>query len=351
MATEPTIVTSFYNIRKMENNPHCESRGEDTYLQLANRFILQLPYPLVIFIDDTEDADPLYEYIQKHRPYPEKTFIYRESFQKTYFFSYVDRIAELRESYIIQNRNYHHESPYYIVLNNNKFHFLEKAIEKNVFQSTHFLWLDFGINHVAQNPEIIYDWILQIPDKIKQMCLNPYLENDDVKHFFRFIYHHTSGGLFSGSMENMKKYVQLFKEKVQQMYQDDWYQIDEAIMTMIQRENPDLFEFYYGDYQGIISNYQKPYHNLYLIFYGLRKTMNYQRYDFTKKILDYLEPYFEEENHRHGEFYHQYLRTHLALYSSDLKESVIQMIKQQLDKNCNDTKVILEEYSLFSLFE
>ena len=47
---EPTIVTSFYNIRKMENNPLCESRGEDTYLDLANHFILQLPYNLIIFI-------------------------------------------------------------------------------------------------------------------------------------------------------------------------------------------------------------------------------------------------------------------------------------------------------------
>ena len=53
---EPTIVTSFYNIRKMENNPLCKSRSEETYLELANQFILKLPYNLIIFIDDSEDA-------------------------------------------------------------------------------------------------------------------------------------------------------------------------------------------------------------------------------------------------------------------------------------------------------
>ena len=208
---------------------------------------------------------------------------------------------------MIHNRNYHHESPYYIVLNNNKFHFLEKAIELNYFQSTHFVWLDFGINHVAKDPEIIHNWIFKIPDKIKQMCLNPYLERDNVRDFFQYIYHHTSGGLFSGHIENIKKYIQLFKNKVNQIYSENWYQIDEAIMTMIQRENPDLFEFYYGDYDGIISNYLKPYHNIDLIFRGLFKTVNFQNYSFTKNILDCLECYFESENNRNDEYFYTYI--------------------------------------------
>ena len=148
-----------------------------------------MPYNLIIFIDDSEDATQICEFIEKNRPYKDKTYIYKESFRNTYFFSYVDRIAELRETFMIHNRNYHHESPYYIVLNNNKFHFLEKAIELNYFQSTHFVWLDFGINHVAKDPEIIHNWIFKIPDKIKQMCLNPYLERDNVRDFFQYIYH------------------------------------------------------------------------------------------------------------------------------------------------------------------
>lgn len=300
---EPTIVTAFYNIRKMENNALCKSRGEEEYLELANQFILKLPYNLIIFIDDSEDSNNIFEYIQKNRSNKNKTYIYRESFFKTYFYSYFGKISELREKFIIQNRNYHHESPYYIILNNNKFHFLEKAIELNIFKSNHFLWLDFGINHVAQNSEIIHKWINHLPDKIKQMCLNPYLEKDNQKDFFRFIYHHTSGGLFSGSKENIMKYIQLFKQKVDQIYKEEWYQIDEAIMTMIQRENPDLFEFYYGDYQGIISNYQYPKHNLDLILSGLQKTIYFQEYSFTKKILLYLESYFEKEENKFGDFY------------------------------------------------
>lgn len=320
---EPTIVTAFYDIRKLEDNNSLSIRNKNNYLDLANQFILQLPYNLVIFIEDSEDIETniIYDFIQKNRNvnYKNKTFIYKESFKNTFFFTHLNVINNLWKKFIIHNISYEKDTPYYIILNNNKFHFLEKAIEVNVFNSNHFLWLDFGINHVAKNTEKIHDWILDIPDKIKQMCLNPYLEKDNEKDFFRFIYHHTSGGLFSGSKDNIKQYIQLFKNKVEQIYKEDWYQIDEAIMTMIQRENPDLFEFYYGDYQGIISNYLKPYHNIDLIFNGLIKTVHFKEYSFTKKIVQYLEPYFEKEENKKGEFYINFMNIKNSLKHLDAR--------------------------------
>ena len=319
MICEPTIVTTYYNIRKMENNSLDNVKTDSNYLELANQFILQLPYNLIIFIDDNEEYEYIYSFIIEKRLYKEKTFIYKESFKETFFYKDINKINDLSKKYMIYNRNLNKDTPHYVILNYNKFYFMEKAIEINYFNSTHFLWLDFGINHVAKNPEIIHDWIFKIPNKIKQMCLNPYLENDDYKIFFRYIYHHTSGGLFSGNIENMKKYIQLFKNKVEQLYSDNWYQIDETIMTMIQRENPDLFEFYYGDYQGIISNYLKPVYNLDLILIGLWKTLDFRNYEFTKKILGFLKYYFDDEknmqNNYYNEYYIEYIKVHKIIYN------------------------------------
>ena len=70
--------------------------------------------------------------------------------------------------------------------------------------------------------------------------------------YFENIYHNCAGGLFSGSKENMLKYIELFKQKTEQIYSEDWYQIDEAVMTMVQRENYDLFDFFYGDEQLLL---------------------------------------------------------------------------------------------------
>jgi hypothetical protein len=54
---------------------------------------------------------------------------------------------------------------------------------------------------------------------------------------------------------------------------EDWYQIDEAVMTMVQRENYELFDFFYGDYEGIISNYLKPLHSWWLINSNIQKCL------------------------------------------------------------------------------
>ena len=102
--------------------------------------------------------------------------------------------------------------------------------------------MDFGINHVAEGCEFIHEWINNVPDKIKQMCINPFIENVQYKHYFQYIYHNMAGGLFSGSLENMKKYSELFKAKTEEIYNDNWYQIDEAVMTIVHRENPHLFD-------------------------------------------------------------------------------------------------------------
>jgi hypothetical protein len=42
-------------------------------------------------------------------------------------------------------------------------------------------------------------------------------------------------------------------------------------MTMVQRENKDIFDLYFGDYNGIISNYLTPIHNLDVISRSIQK--------------------------------------------------------------------------------
>ena len=45
MNSDPTVVTAFYNIRKMENDPeYTLRRNIDEYLDFAKLFILQIKY-------------------------------------------------------------------------------------------------------------------------------------------------------------------------------------------------------------------------------------------------------------------------------------------------------------------
>lgn len=342
----PTIVTAFYNIRKLENSSPNDNRQLSEYLSISERFILKLPYPLMIFIDP--DDNELFDFItEKRKKYFDKTYVCREFFKDTYFYKYLDRITELQHIFHIYNGDLKHETPLYVILNNNKFHFIDKAIVINPFQSSHFLWMDFGINHIAENTERIHDWILSIPNKIKQLCINPYvepIEND--KNTFHNIYHHIAGGLFSGNIEYLQKYSQAFKDKTLQIYNENWWQVDEAVMTIICRENPDWFDLFYGDYVGIISNYLIPVHSIYLIFTGLTKCIQYNNRRGAQNILDYLTPFFEKEENQRGEYMNIYIRQSIIVNyyvnNRKLKSDVLRLINKQIIKNNQEVIQLLQ---------
>lgn len=342
----PTIVTAFYNIRALENGSPQDNRQMDQYLSIAEQFMMTLPYPLMIFIDP--DDHILYEFItEKRQKYASQTFICQERMCNTYFYKDLHRIIELQQTYPIYNGDLKHETPLYVVLNNNKFHFIERAIESNPFESSHFVWMDLGINHVARNTERIHEWILQVPDKIKQLCINPYVEHGENYDVFHNIYHHMAGGLFSGNAEYLKKYAEAFKAKTAQIYSDGWWQVDEAVMTMVQRENPEWFDLFYGDYDGIVSNYLSPMHSVYLIFTGLSKCMQYNKTAFSQNILNYLEKYFEKEENQTGEFANAYIRQSIIAnyYQNNglLKTNVLQIINKNLLKENHEVIQILRD--------
>jgi hypothetical protein len=294
----------FYDIRKRENSENIQTlKQTNKYYDLASNFILLLPYPLIIFIDtDNTDLEIIIKNIRKNLS--KFTYIYKINFEDTFFYKYNNIISNIQQHYTIYNSDKNKDTPLYITLNNNKFFCLEESIKNNFFNSSHFLWLDFGINHVAKNLQDIHTWILNIPDKIKQLCLNPYTEHNNRKDFFNNIYHHTAGGLFTGSKENILIYISLFKKKWEETLMNKWYQLDEAIMTMVQRDNPDLFHLYYGDYEGIISNYLKPTFSMNLIIRGFHKCFSFNNIPFLFNMCLYLLPYFElSENQKSQDFY------------------------------------------------
>jgi len=298
----PTIVTMLYDIRSMESIQIERNRKIESYIDFSKQFLLKLPFPIAFFIDENEETyNAIYDF-RKDIGLADKTYIYMQDFKKTYFYKDLSRIEELQKTFFIRNGEIEHETPLYIVLNNNKFDCIDKTIKFNPFNSTHLIWMDFGINHVAQSTERIYEWIDKVPDKIRQLCINPYVENVDPKVHFEIIYHNMAGGLFSGSIQSMQKYSELFKNKTAQIYAENWYQIDEAVMTMVQRENPDLFDLFYGDYQGIVSNYISPVHNIELIINGVQKCIDSNKTREAFHILSYCAPYFVA-NYTHNSTY------------------------------------------------
>lgn len=331
----PTIITMLYDIASMENGTTEKNRTLETYIDLSKQFLLKLPYPIIFFIDDNKNTYDLIYNVRKELNLLENTYIYVNDFKETYFYKDLNRLEELQKIYFIHNGRIKHETPLYIILNNNKFDCIDKSIELDPFNSSHFLWMDFGINHVSLNNEKIHEWINQVPDKIKQMCINPYVENVLDKDIFVNIYHHMAGGLFSGSKENMQKYSELFKKKTQKIYDENWYQIDEAVMTIVHKENPEIFDLFYGDYQGIVSNYVYPMHNIDLILTGSEKCIHHNKVKQAYEILCYCSKYFEiNTNDRHIIWYiSQHIIVDYYHNGRHLLQSVVDLINLLVNSN------------------
>ena len=349
----PTIVTMLYDIRRLEKSQIERNRKIDSYINFSKQFLMRLPFPIVFFIDDNEETyNKIYNF-RKELGLLDETYIYKNDLQNTFFYKHHSRLEHLQTQFQILNGEIQHETPLYVILNNNKFDCIDKTIELNPFKSSHFIWMDIGINHVAENVEKIYDWIDKVPDKIKQQCINPYTENVSPKQYFQMIYHNMAGGLFSGSLENMKKYSELFKKKTEEIYNENWYQIDEAVMTLVHRDNPDLFELFYGDYQGIVSNYQTPIHNIELILKACQKYLDYNRNKEAYDTLRYCLPYFlnNSENGLAFYFIELNLKTNFINNNNLLLEEIIRLInlkKNSVNKWQQDLIYnILENYKVY----
>ena len=330
----PTIVTSFYNIRKKEKN-ELNTRTITKYLELASNFILKLPYPLIIYVDN--DDDDIINFINENRnDYKKLTILRKINIEDTKYYKYYERLKQIQSEYKIYNLDEKKDTPLYITLTNNKFFFLESAVKMNPFESSHFIWMDFGINHCARNCEKIHEWILQVPDKIKQLCINPFIENCNYKEFFTNIYHHLASGVFSGSAENIIKYCELFEIKTKEIYNEGWYQLEEAVMTIIERDNPNLFDLYYGDYNSIISNYFEPINNIDLIIECvLPKLIVNDKVYLANHILKFMYIYFK--NNTESPLIYRYIEQNISsnYFITDklLLPEIIYLINLKILKN------------------
>ena len=166
------------------------------------------------------------------------------------------RITHLHREYIVINRCESKDTVPYHMLMYSRPHMWRESIEKNPFNTKTFMCLDFGLTRFTENLSVIENWV--IGERVKMLMINPYLpSNPPPATYFHTIRHNVAGGLLTGGGAQILELIKLFDIERERMMSDQWCQLDEAIMACVIRKYPNLCDFYYGDYCGIISNYEK----------------------------------------------------------------------------------------------
>lgn len=243
-----TIITAFYNLyNSQEKIEH--------YLELGKLWS-NVSAPMVIFTEES-----LVGSIKELRQeYADSTTIV---VQEMPYESSREMIQEALDKSPIPNRSPEKDTIDYFVYNVSKFDWIRQAVGMNPYKSTHFAWLDFGLDKFeCITPESIHAIVNQkVPDRIRVMMIScPPMEWLDepskAKYCFNSIRHHHAGGVITGSSEYLLRFSVWADGYHHKMLNEGWYQLDEVFISMAHQEHSTAFDVYYGDYQSIGSYHQ-----------------------------------------------------------------------------------------------
>jgi hypothetical protein len=277
-----TFVTAYYDLCKYENRPECKTR--EKYYE-RSKGILTRNINLIVFCEEETN-----EHILKYRSnFLDKTTIINiPLFELPFYNKYYDEFVRVKKIYKL-NLNEVKDTVLASVIWFSKITFIEKSIKINPYNSTHFVWIDFGITHVAKNYEIIDTWNDLIYDKIRIMVCDYMSIYDDPKTFFK-----TSrtnlvfAGLWSGDIKHLQKFTELVEDKMKLMFSEDWYHLEEQIFALILRDNEDIHDIYYGPCEHIICNYVRPLHNNDIMWNNFIKFKNEKNKNMLLHITKYI---------------------------------------------------------------
>lgn len=313
----PTIITCFFDIRTKEGNRETSGfKPISEYFRLC-KDLMELEVPMVIFTEESLS----HQITELRKQFEEITKINVIKVEELWGYALLERLTRNMEIYQISNINKKKDTPLYITLTNSKYDFIEKVLKDNPFNTERYIWIDFGICHVAKNFNSIRRWICNIGPKVRKLEITPYVKKIEPKIYFKTIYHNVAGGVISGDSNHLLEYCKLFKQYYVDILNDGWYQLDEAVMAMVDADYPVLSDNYYGDYPMIISGYDyytgddpKIYT---LCFRNISFYLNSNIRDIPMKMLKYLEAYILHNNSKIKDYMYYYLIT--RYYVSDVK--------------------------------
>jgi hypothetical protein len=248
-----TVVTAYFNLTKQPGGLH--QRPLDLYMKSANT-TMSIDQNLIVYCDPES-----YEILKDLRPeyLKDKTkFIIIEFADIPIVQTYFDTIDESRKK-----RNYNADprntTSYYLFCIS-RYYLLLQSILVNPFNSTHFAWCNICIERMSWKCGMyLPDIFSESRDKFSTCYIDYQSKNWtlDLNEYYRYGRCSMCSGFFTGNVEYISKFCNLLIAKFKQMVDLGLGHADEQLFSLVYFENPEIFEFYYGDYTEMINNYCK----------------------------------------------------------------------------------------------
>lgn len=247
-----TIVTAFFDIGrgniKRDNIPNYMIRSNDTYFQYFS-YLAQLDNEMVVFTSvEFEDA------IKKIRQGKPTTVIVFD-FEKK--FKYIKKqIESIQNNSVFISKvrndligNIEYWSPEYVLINNLKTYFVNKAIQEKIIKTELISWVDFGYVRSKDVLNKVKFWQYDFNEEyIHLFSIYKKNKTQNYQDVLDFIFNnqvYIIGGVIVANQNRWKKFLSLLYQNQKELLQKGIVDDDQGLYMMCLFKQPDLFKVNY----------------------------------------------------------------------------------------------------------
>lgn len=258
-----TLVTGYFDLTKKDDaNDAIRARPATHYIDKHSSSVLSLNNNLIVFCDPDLEAK-----IWTLRPpwLHDRTRVVPMSFEDFPLTKYRERIIANRGGTSGCPADPRNTASYYLFCMA-RYAMLKQSIRENLFNSSHFAWINICIERMGINNLVHLDEALGLHRDKFSTCWIDYVPKeltDDLSAYFSGCVGRCSmcSGFFTGNAEYMRKVCDRIEEEFVRCVELGYGHADEQLYPLVYFKNPELFDWYVGDYSEMITNYAGVYEN------------------------------------------------------------------------------------------
>jgi hypothetical protein len=233
MTTMTTIVSGFItNINSYRNI--------EKYIEFGKK-LCKININKIIFIEEI-----IYNTYFKHEIYESTTFIFTSK-EQLYLYKY--NISELINFNKLCTDNTSKDTFEYMFVQNNKTEWIREAIDKNPYNTSQFIWIDFGIFHIINDDELFNKCICNFKNKSYENIRIGSSNFTNALSIYTNIHWLFLGGIFGGNSKKLIEFADLTKKKcIETIHNKKTIMWEVNIWYLIYLEKPELFDYYIADH-------------------------------------------------------------------------------------------------------
>ena len=259
--TNWTLVTAYFDLTKQPDaSSEIRARSATHYLDEHASSTLSLEQNLMVYCEP-ESAIKIWSMRPRHLH--DRTRVIVQSFDDFPLVKHRDRIIANRGGGPCPSDSRNTASYYLLCMA--RYAMLKHAIADNPFESTRFAWINVCIERMGpHNLAHLQEALGQQRSKFST-CFIDYVDEQTMRNLSHNFGPNCRGrctmcsGFFTGDAKHMRDVCDRMERKFVECLERGYGHADEQLINLVYFDAPDLFDWYLGDYQEMITNYARVY--------------------------------------------------------------------------------------------